>query len=105
MAETFTNARITDLALAGETVYTVPVDKTAVIIGFKIANNHTVAVSVDGTLSGTSFMGNDTVIPTNSALEILEGSKMVLTTGQNIALTPNVDAVVDVVLSIMEIDT
>ena len=109
MANTFklkTKAGVTTLA----TVYTVPSNTTAVVLGCIIGNttansvNATVTVSSDTSDTETNAdveLVTTTPIPGNSSLELLSGNKIVLQTTDLFKVLGS--GAVDVCLSIMEI--
>ena len=109
MANTFklkTKAGVTTLA----TVYTVPSNTTAVVLGCIIGNttansvNATVTVSSDTSDTETNAdveLLTTTPIPGNSSLEIMSGNKIVLQTTDLFKVFGS--GAVDVCLSIMEI--
>ena len=109
MANTFklkTKAGVTTLA----TVYTVPSNTTAVVLGCIIGNttansvNATVTVSSDTSDTETNAdveLVTTTRIPGNSSLELLSGNKIVLQTTDLFKVFGS--GAVDVCLSIMEI--
>ena len=109
MANTFklkTKAGVTTLA----TVYTVPSNTTAVVLGCIIGNttansvNATVTVSSDTSDTETNAdveLVTTTPIPGNSSLELLSGNKIVLQT--TVLFKVFGSGAVDVRLSIMEI--
>ena len=109
MANTFTlktKAGVTTLA----TVYTVPSNTTAVVLGCIIGNttansvNATVTVSSDTSDTETNAdveLVTTTPIPGNSSLELLSGNKIVLQTTDLFKVFGS--GAVDVCLSIMEI--
>ena len=109
MANTFklkTKAGVTTLA----TVYTVPSNTTAIVLGCVIGNttsnsvNTTVTVSSDTSDTETNAdveILTTTPIPGNSSLEIMAGNKIVLQTTDLFRVYGS--GAVDVCLSIMEI--
>ena len=109
MANTFklkTKAGVTTLA----TVYTVPSNTTAVVLGCIIGNttansvNATVTVSSDTSDTETNAdveLVTTTPIPGNSSLELISGNKIVLQTTDLFKVFGS--GAVDVCLSIMEI--
>ena len=109
MANTFklkTKAGVTTLA----TVYTVPSNTTAVVLGCIFGNttansvNATVTVSSDTSDTETNAdveLVTTTPIPGNSSLELLSGNKIVLQTTDLFKVFGS--GAVDVCLSIMEI--
>ena len=109
MANTFklkTKAGVTTLA----TVYTVPSNTTAVVLGCIIGNttansvNATVTVSSDTSDTETNAdveLVTTTPIPGNSSLELMSGNKVVLQTTDLFKVFGS--GAVDVCLSIMEI--
>ena len=109
MANTFklkTKAGVTTLA----TVYTVPSNTTAIVLGCIVGNtsansvNCTITVSCDTSDTETNAdveLLTTTPIPGNSSLELLSGNKIVLQTTDLFKVFGS--GAVDVCLSIMEI--
>ena len=109
MANTFklkTKAGVTTLA----TVYTVPSNTTAIVLGCIVGNttansvNCTITVSSDTSDTETNAdveLLTTTPIPGNSTLELLSGNKIVMQTTDLIRVYGS--GAVDVTLSIMEI--
>ena len=109
MANTFklkTKAGVTTLA----TVYTVPSNTTAIVLGCMLGNTTsssvtcTVTVSSDTSDTETNAdveLLTSTSIPGNSSLELMSGNKIVLQTTDLFKVTAS--GAVDVALSIMEI--
>ena len=105
MANTF---KRTALALDGtvQTLYTVPAATTTVVIGLRLANKDgvndasaTVWVS-DGT-TDFHFGPRDVLIPAKGSLEFVDG-KLVLQAGDSIKVQASATALLDAVLSVME---
>ena len=109
MANTFklkTKAGVTTLA----TVYTVPSNTTAIVLGMMIGNTTSSAITSTVTLSSATSdtetnadvaLITTTPIPGNSTLELLSGNKIVMQTTDYIRVYGS--GAVDVTLSIMEI--
>ena len=109
MANTFklkTKAGVTTLA----TVYTVPSNTTAIVLGMMIGNTTSSAITSTVTLSSDTSdtetnadveLLTTTPIPGNSTLELLSGNKIVMQTTDYIRVYGS--GAVDVTLSIMEI--
>ena len=109
MANTFklkTKAGVTTLA----TVYTVPSNTTAIVLGMMIGNTTSSAITTTVTLSSDTSdtetnadveLLTTTPIPGNSTLELLSGNKIVMQTTDLIRVYGS--GAVDVTLSIMEI--
>ncbi len=103
-----TKAGVTTVA----SVYTVPADTTAIIIGCLIANVHATSnanVDIEITTASSSGenadnpkIGSQIPIPNGSSLEVLSGGKVVLETGDIVKVTS--DVTVDISLSVLEID-
>ena len=112
MANTFklkTKAGVTTLA----TVYTVPSNTTAVVLGCIIGNttansvNATVTVSSDTSDTETNetvTLLKDAPIPAGSSIEVLGGAKIVLQATDVLKVDCDTADKVDAILSIMEID-
>ena len=109
MANTFklkTKAGVTTLA----TVYTVPSNTTAIVLGMMIGNTTSSAITATVTLSSDTSdtetnadveLITTTPIPGNSTLELLSGNKIVMQTTDYIRVYGS--GAVDVTLSTMEI--
>jgi len=103
MASDFKNYTAVSIPLAGSTVYTTPALTQAIVIGFQISNKSTTqVVKTEVTAAGAQLVGTDTPIPIGSALIPIEG-KLVLEASDTITVVPDVDAVLDVVLSVLEL--
>jgi len=101
-----TKAAVTTLT----TVYTVPTDTTAIVLGLVIGNTTSSSITSTITLSSNT---NDTetnadveiitsaAIPANSSLEVMGGNKIVMQTTDYLRVYGS--GAVDVALSIMEI--
>ena len=112
MANTFklkTKAAI-DASLVS--VYTVPANTTAVVIGLTIANIKGSSVTADAQLVTASSSGEnadnvyvikDVPLPTGASIEVMAGNKIVLEAGDIVKVKGSVTNAVDAILSIMEI--
>jgi hypothetical protein len=102
MANTFKRYTSTGIGTGATTVYTVPASKTAIVIGFNIANVTSGQVSVDLQTAGM-YLAKSVPLPANSGLSPLDG-KIVLETGDTIIVTANAASSVDAIISVMEQD-
>ena len=115
MANTFkvkTNAAMPGTAGTPLTLYTVPSNTTAVVIGLRLANvdgsTRTATVQLVSDTSDTETnetvkLVNDAPIPAGSSIEILGGAKLVLQTTDILKIDCDTAAKLDATLSIMEI--
>ena len=115
MANTFklkTKSGVNGAALS--TVYTVPANTTAVIIGLTISNIKGSSITADAQIVTASSTGEnaddvyivkDVPLPTGSSIEVMSGNKIILQAGDVVksggSNASGNDA--DVILSIMEI--
>ena len=115
MANTFklkTKSGVNGAALS--TVYTVPANTTAVIIGLTISNIKGQSITADAQIVTASSTGEnaddvyivkDVPLPTGSSIEVMSGNKIILEAGDVVksggSNASGNDA--DVILSIMEI--
>ena len=117
MANTFkVTTRDVAPASAGtfEEIYDCPDNRTAVIIGLRLANVHTSQVTAsvklvsttnqDGsTQNTTAHLVKDIPIPVGSTVEIMSGNKIILNADDRISVDCSVADKVSVILSYMEI--
>tara|TARA_Y100000034_G_scaffold86218_1_gene103396 strand:- start:940 stop:1266 length:327 start_codon:yes stop_codon:yes gene_type:complete len=107
MANTFLRQSLDTIGTSAETLYTVPANKTAVLIGGLISNttnatcNATVTVTIGSDV--ISLIGTNTPIPANTALSFIDG-KIVVQTTDVVKVTGSVANALDAHLSYMEID-
>ena len=107
MANTFLRQSLDTIGTSAETLYTVPADKTAVIIGGLLSNtsnstcNATVTVTIGSDV--INLIGESTPIPANTALSFIDG-KIVVQTTDVVKVTGSVANAMDAHLSYMEID-
>jgi len=107
MANTFLRSSIDTVGTSAETLYTVPANKTAVIIGGLLSNgsgatcNATVTVTIGSDV--INLIGESTPIPANTALSFIDG-KIVVQTTDVVKVTGSVANALDAHLSYMEID-
>ena len=100
MANTFKNYVSTSVGTSATTVYTVPADTTAVVIGCNIANRESTAAYVDVQL-GSTYIVKGAPVPSGSALSVLDG-KIIMETGETLSVTSDTAASADVILSVLE---
>lgn len=100
MANVFKNYVSESIGTVDTTVYTVPANTTAVIIGLNIANLIGSQVTADVKL-GTTHIVKAAPIPSGSALSVLDG-KIVLEAADTIKVTSSANTSLDVILSAME---
>ena len=107
MANTFLRQSLDTIGTSAETLYTVPSNKTAVLIGGLISNttnatcNATVTVTIGSDV--INLIGENTPIPANTALSFIDG-KIVVQTTDVVKVTGSVANALDAHLSYMEID-
>ena len=106
MANTFLRQSLDTIGTSAETLYTVPADKTAVLIGGLISNtsnatcNATVTVTIGSDV--INLIGENTPIPANTALSFIDGKIVVMTTDV-VKVKGSVAGAIDAHLSYMEI--
>lgn len=89
----------------GASIATVPVGATWTIIGCRFANKDNISPhTVEVTINGVYVSGAETTLPIGSALDIMIGSKIVATEGDEIVVTSDADSVVDVYISFLQQD-
>ena len=109
MANTFKNAALASVNnSAYDTLYTAPAATTAVILGVALANKtgNSVTVQVqfaDTSASTTHQLLENVSIPGNTTLEVLQGQKYILETGDILKVQAGTASAIDVVLGLMEI--
>jgi len=101
MANTFKRVTVGDVGTTLQTVYTVPVNTTTVVIGFILANTSSSLLYVDIEAAG-AIMGNQLPLPVGSSMSVLDG-KLVLEAADTVTVTSSEATSLDVILSIMEI--
>ena len=106
MANTFLRKTSNNIGVAFTPVYTVPVGKTAVILGGVVSNIGTDTVNTEITINdGTNdinLTGVDTPIPNGTSLSFIDG-KVVMQAGDILKAKGSIAAQLDVYVSIMEI--
>ena len=109
MANTFKNAALASVNnSAYDTLYTAPSATTAVILGVALANKtgNSVTVQVqftDTSASTTHQLLENVSIPGNTTLEVLQGQKYILETGDILKVQAGTASAIDVVAGLMEI--
>ena len=111
MANTFKTKTKSGIGTSPVTIYTVPSSTTTIVIGCTLANVHASAnVDADVQITTASTSGENAdnpyiikgvPVPNSSTLEIIEG-KIVMETGDVIAVTSDTAASIDVALSVLE---
>lgn len=104
----FKNAIKEDVGNAYETLYTAPVDKASYIIELDVASKGNTGVQVscrvnDVSSGDTAYVVKLAPVPVGSALQIIDGQKIVLEAGDSIEIicdTPGES--VDVICSLIE---
>jgi hypothetical protein len=108
MANTFKNARATDVGTSYAAAYTAPSGTTTVILGMAICNKSSGAVTVsvrynDSSSSMYNQIMQDVDVPAGSTLEVLSGQKYILETGDRIDVKSSAATSIDVTMGVMEI--
>jgi hypothetical protein len=108
MANTFKNAKATDVGTAYTAVYTAPSATTTVILGMAICNTSSGTVTVDVRYNDSSVpeynqLMKDVDIPAGSTLEVLSGQKYILEAGDRVDVKSNTATSIDVTMGVMEI--
>lgn len=109
MANTFKRKISVGVGITPVTVYTVPANTTAVVIGMTMSNTLPNSIKIDVDVAGTVLV-KEAAIPVGTALSLLDG-KIVLETGDVVTVTTDDDGIGspptggagDFLLSIMEI--
>ena len=97
---TFKNATGTGIGTSISTVYTVPSDTTAVMIGMTVANLAVSQIEVEVKCAST-YLVKSAAIPSGSSLSVLDG-KIILEAGDTVEVMSNTAASADVIISILE---
>lgn len=100
MANTFKNYTSSSVGTSPVTVYTVPSSTTAVTIGLTVSNTTTSSILIDVQCAGV-YVVKDAVIPTGSALSVLDG-KIILEATDTVVVTSDTTTSADVILSVLE---
>lgn len=104
MPNIFTNSKARNVTTV-TTIYTVPSSTTTTLIGLRVTNvdaSATIDVTVDVFASALAYnLQKDTPILPGSALEVIDGAKIVLLTTEAIRVT-STGGNCDVILSYME---
>lgn len=108
MATTFRNKVVTEIGTAREEVLATNDNNRITVVGFSLANLTEGVVLVNVELqdadSVTGYYAKEMILPPNTSLRVLNGGeKLILTPNNNLYVSSNVDASIDVVLSTVEI--
>jgi hypothetical protein len=110
MAETFKSVTSAGIGTASTAIYTCPASTTTVVLGFLVANatNPAADISVSSTLTKSGGSACHVIRGVNifagASLSISgENNKLVLETGDALAVSSDVASSADVTLSILEI--
>jgi hypothetical protein len=110
MANTFKNAALANASNSSySTLYTAPSSTTSVLLGVALANKtgNSVTVQVqftDTSASSATFQLLESVsIPGNTTLEVLQGQKYILETGDLLKIKAGTANAIDAVAGLMEI--
>ena len=101
MANTFTRHVNTNVGMTSVTMYTVASSTTTVIMGCHVANLTSSAITVTLTAAGAT-LAKDVSIPANSALDVVNSSKINLVATDTVTLVSSAPVSADAILSIME---
>ena len=113
MANTFrliNNAVMPSSSGTPDTLYTVPSNKTTVVLGLMLCNVNTSQVTASVTVTDNestdivSHLLKDVPIPAGSSIEVMAGNKLVLETTDIIKVDCSVADKISATMSIMEID-
>ena len=107
MANTFKLKTKKDVGTTTSTVYTVPSSTTTVVIGVTLANTSGSSINVGlgiarASADDISLMKN-VPLPYGSALEFMQGNKIVLEATDELTAVSDTNTTLDVALTIMEI--
>ncbi|HRC95268.1 MAG TPA: hypothetical protein PK317_00565 [Coprothermobacter proteolyticus] len=109
MAETFKSARLKNVGVTAQQLYTPPVSKKSILIELDVANVSAEAVqcsvfySTSGTSEGNRFyIVKQAVVPANDTLQVVAGQKIVIEAGHLIGVESSAATSIDVVSSILE---
>lgn len=107
MASAFKSAVTANIGTAPVSIYSAPGATTTTIIGLSIANTTGVAVTANVTVTkgGTTvYVIKTAPVPTGSSLVVIGGDqKVVLETGNSIAVTSSAATSLDTVISVLEL--
>jgi len=88
------------------TVYTAPASTSTVVIGLTICNTTDYLTFIDVKISNadgqTVFLVRGAPVPSGGSIEIMNGNKIVLETGDGIVVYSNASNSVDTIVSVME---
>ena len=101
MANTFSRNVSTTVGVITSTVYTVPADTTAVMMGCHVANLTSSQITVTLKAAG-AHVGKDIPIPAGSNLDVLAGSRINLDAADTVTIQSSAPLSADVILSVME---
>jgi hypothetical protein len=100
MANVFKNYTSSSVGTTETTVYTVPADTTAILLGANLANETGSSIDVTVKLAGTIIV-KDAPVPPGSALGVIDG-KIIAEAGEAITVQSSADTSLGVILSVME---
>jgi hypothetical protein len=106
MANTFKNALSKNVSTSLVTVYTPPSAQTSILIELDVANqNTTTAITVDAVITRDTvdhFIVKSAPVPVGGSLQVVNGQKIVLETGDELKVRASVANSADVVASILQ---
>jgi len=101
MANTFKRYKTGSIGTSTNTVYTVPANTTAVVLGVHLTNRDT-ANSIEATVTMAGvYLLRGAPIPVGSALSALDG-KIILEAGDTVTVNSDTATSIDVIISVME---
>tara|TARA_B100000424_G_C22771778_1_gene415515 strand:+ start:393 stop:725 length:333 start_codon:yes stop_codon:yes gene_type:complete len=102
----FKNATSNAVGISGAEVYTVPAAKKSIMIGCSVSNVTGGALPVEVQLikadSTIIHLSTSTKLPGGTTLDLFQGKKLVLDTGEKIKVLSKVDSSFDVIVSVLE---
>ena len=94
-------------------VYTVPSNKTAIILSISLANktgnSATASVQISSDTSDTetnadAYLLSTAPVPSGGTLEVMQGNKLVLQTTDVLKAKASTGSAIDIIVSLMEMD-
>ena len=101
MANTLKKA-VGQASIAGTTIYTVPASTIITIVGLRGANTDSTEHDFHVEVAGQLVTGTNTPLPVGSALDAMNGSKIVAEAGDTIVAYADTDSVIDIYVSFLE---
>lgn len=104
----FIDANLHNVGTTPQTLYTVPSNGTAILIGLNIANITGSGISVSVTKTNgvtTWYIVKNALIDVGDSLKVIDGDKLTLTANQVISVVSNTTTSADVTASLMLLTT